>query len=77
MGLYSHLADADLTALRDKLLAALHDRLTGPTGAGTSSRHVQYQQRPQDIRDQLAQVNAEIDRRASPRCGGGRPIYMT
>lgn len=74
MGTYSHLTDDELTALRAKLVASLTDRLTAPTAASSSGRSVQYQQRTQDLRDEIAAVNAEIASRTGRSAGG--PIYL-
>ena len=74
MGLYSRSTDEDLQQQRARLFSALHDRLTQPTGAAVNGRSVQYQQRTDDIRRELAAIDAELDRRAGVRTGG--PIYM-
>ena len=75
MGLYSHYTDAELQALRDRLMGALHDRLTGPSAATTSNgRHIQYQNVTADLRKELADVNTEIARRSGQAVR--RPIYM-
>lgn len=72
--MYEHMALSDLTALRDRLIASLHARLTGPSMAESTGRRVQYQQSVDQIRREIEAVNAEITRRA------GRvtrvPIYM-
>lgn len=74
MGLYSHLTADELTALRSRLMAALHDRLTGPASAASNGRSVQYQNIIADIRKELADVNIEIARRSGQATR--RPIYM-
>lgn len=74
MGLYRHSTDQELRQLRLKLFASLHERLTGPTSATVNGRGVQYQQRTDELRTELAAIDAEITRRA----GGMRrgPIYI-
>lgn len=74
MGLYSHYTESQLTELRDRLMGSLHARLTGPTSAGYNGRTIQYQQRTDDIRKEMALVNLELDRRAGRISGG--PIYL-
>lgn len=74
MGVYRHLTDEQLTQTRDALFAALTDRATKPTAAGSGDRSAQYGQRIQDIERQLVAVNEEIDRRAGRSTRG--PIYM-
>ena len=74
MGLYSHYTADELTALRSRLMAALHDRLTGPAAATSNGRSVQYQNVTADIRKELADVNTEIARRNGQATR--RPIYM-
>ena len=75
MGLYSHYTADELTALRSRLMAALHDRLTGPSGATTANgRSIQYQNVTADLRKELADVNTEIARRNGQATR--RPIYM-
>lgn len=74
MGLYRNSSDEELKQLRAKLFASLHERLTGPTSATVNGRGVQYQQRTDELRTELAAIDAEITRRA----GGMRrgPIYI-
>lgn len=74
MGIYRHLSDAELAAMRDRLLASLQQRLTAPTSASNNGRNVQYQQSAKDIRKELEQVIEEIDSRAG-HCAR-RPIYL-
>lgn len=75
MGIYSDLTDSELSALRTRLRDSLHDRLTAPTLAMSKDRRAEYQQNPDQIRAALAEVNAEIGRRA---CTPARaPIYLT
>lgn len=74
MGIYSHYSTDQLTALRDKLTAALHDRLINPTALAWGDRRTQYDQKTDDIRKEIAEVNAELARRTgSPTAG---PIYL-
>ena len=40
MGLYSHYTADELHALRGRLMAALHDRLTGPAAATSNGRSI-------------------------------------
>lgn len=74
MGLYRNSSEEELTQLRAKLFASLHERLNGPTSATVNGRGVQYQQRTDELRRELADIDAEIARRA----GGARrgPIYV-
>jgi hypothetical protein len=72
---YGHYTVAQLETLRDRLLASLHDRLTAPTSAAGAGRQVQYQQSPDAIRRELAEVNGELERRGSGGVARG-PIYM-
>lgn len=75
MGIYRHLAAAQLAEMRDSLLASLHQRLTAPTSATSDTgRQVQYQQRTEEIRRELQQITAEIDGREGVSTRG--PIYM-
>lgn len=74
MGLYSHFTVTELTALRDRLMASLHDRLTAPTAAASNGRSIQYQQSVDQIRKELADVNVEIARRNGQATRS--PIYM-
>lgn len=74
MGLYSHYTANELTALRDRLMASLHDRLTAPTAAASNGRSIQYQQSVEQIRKELADVNVEIARRSGQATRS--PIYM-
>ncbi len=73
MGIYSHYSTEQLTALRDKLTNSLHDRLTTPTATAWGDRRIQYDQQTDAIRKEVAEVNAEFDRRAGT---GHRPIYL-
>lgn len=74
MGTYSHYTVDELAALRDRLMASLHDRLTGPTSAASNGRSVQYAAQTDGIRKELAAVNAELARRNGQATR--RPIYM-
>lgn len=74
MGLYSHYTVNELTALRDRLMGSLHDRLTAPTAATSNGRSIQYQQDLKQIRQELADVNTEIARRSGQATRA--PIYM-
>lgn len=74
MGLYSHFTVTELTALRDRLMASLHDRLTAPTAAASNGRSIQYQQSVDQIRKELADINVEIARRNGQATRA--PIYM-
>lgn len=78
MGIYHHYTVDELTALRDRLMASLHDRLTGPSAATTSGsggqRSVQYNTELAQIRKELDAVNAELARRNGQSVR--RPIYM-
>lgn len=75
MGIYSHLTTEQLTAKRDKLLQALEDRLTQPTAAGSASgRNARYDQNPDQLRKELAEVIAEIGKRDTTATRG--PIYL-
>jgi hypothetical protein len=71
--MYSDMSDSDLAALRDKLRASLTARLTDPTVAMGSNRRVEFQQSPQEIRNELQLVLGEITRRTG--CALRRPIY--
>jgi hypothetical protein len=73
--MYSDMSDSDLTALRDKYRVALSDRLTKPTLAQNGPRKAEYQTDVQQIRTELQNVQAEIDRRAGTTMR--RPIYLT
>ena len=74
MGIYSHLANEQLTALRDKLVASLTDRLTAPTSASTNGRAVAFQQRTDEIRREIEAVNAELAARQGNATRG--PIHV-
>jgi len=74
MGTYSHLSDEELTQLRTRLVTSLTDRLTGPSAASTNGRSIQYQQRTDEIRSEIADINRELARRAGRSAGG--PIYL-
>lgn len=74
MGLYRHSTDQELQQLRAKLFASLHERLTGPTSATVNGRGVQYQQRTDELRRELADIDAELNRRAGMPLRG--PIYI-
>lgn len=74
MGLYSHYTSPELEALRQHLMASLHDRLTGPTSATSNGRSVQFQQQTDTIRKEAAEVNTELARRSGP--ADRRPIYL-
>lgn len=76
MGIYSHYTVDQLTTLRDTLTQSLHDRLTKPTAAGSSTgRNAQYQQRTEEIRKEISAVIGELDKRAGTATSG--PIYLT
>ncbi|WP_313569395.1 hypothetical protein [Comamonas terrigena] len=79
MGFYSHFTTDQLTAKRDSYMAALDARLTGPTQAsssadGVGARAVQFNADTTQLRRQIAEINAELQRRTGqqPR----RPIYL-
>jgi hypothetical protein len=55
--------------------ASLSDRLTKPTLAQNGPRKAEYQTDLQQIRTELQNVQAEIDRRAGTTMR--RPIYLT
>ncbi|MDR2325488.1 MAG: hypothetical protein LBE51_08835 [Acidovorax sp.] len=79
MGLYSHLTTDQLTAKRDSYMAALDARLTGPTQAsssadGVGARAVQFNGDTTQLRRQIAEINAELQRRTGVRLP--RPIYL-
>jgi hypothetical protein len=79
---YRHLPTEELTALRDRLVTALADRLTQPTSIGSNGRQVQYAQSVAELRREIDAVNAELTRRgANPDAMGaaapvGGPIYL-
>ena len=72
--LYSHQTAEQLTALRDSLTQALHDRLTKATSATSGARSARFDQQVAEIRKELAAVCAELDARAG--IPGHRPISM-
>ena len=74
MGLYSHYSTPDLEALRQRLMASLHDRLTGPTSASSNGRSVQFQQQTDHIRKEAGEVATELARRSGQ--ADRRPIYL-
>ncbi len=75
MGIYSHLTTEQLTAKRDRLLQALEDRLTQPTAAGSpSGRNTRYDQNPEQLRKELAEVTSELQNRDGTSSRG--PIYI-
>lgn len=74
MGLYRTLSEQELNLLRRKLFVSLHERLTGPTSATVNGRGVQYQQRTDELRRELADIDAELNRRAGVPLRG--PIYI-
>jgi hypothetical protein len=73
--MYSDMSDSALTTLRDTLRASLTARLTQPTLAQNGARKAEYQVNLQEIRTELQNVQAEIDRRAGRSMR--RPIYIT
>jgi len=74
MGIYSHYTADQLTALRDKLTSALHDRLINPTASSWGDRRIQFDQQTADIRKEVAAVTAELDSRTGTVAR--RPIYL-
>jgi hypothetical protein len=74
MGIYSHYTADQLTALRDKLTAALHDRLINPSASSWGDRRIQFDQQTADIRKEVDAVNAEIATRSGTVTRG--PIYL-
>jgi len=87
MGLYSHLADAELIALRDRYMAALTERLTGPSQVSAkgqsvafNNRAVEYQRAIEDLRKELKAINTELQARGlAPTTGTAKPrqpIYL-
>lgn len=74
MGIYSHLTDADLTAKRDQLLAAVESTASGIASVNHNGRGVSYSSSAANARRLLGDVQAEIDRRAGRAARG--PIYM-
>jgi hypothetical protein len=87
MGLYSHLADAELLALRTRYMDALTERLTGPSHVAASgksvsfnNRTVEYQRAIEDLRKELKAINAELQARGlAPTTGTAKPrqpIYL-
>lgn len=74
MGIYSHLTNEQLVAMRDKLVTSLTDRLTGPTSASTQGRAVAWQQRTDEIRREIQAINDELASREGRSTH--RPIYV-
>ena len=74
MGLYSHLTEAELISKRDSLLASIEKAASGVSSVGHNGRHVAYQQNLSEARRLLAEVQAELDRRAGRARRG--PIYV-
>jgi hypothetical protein len=75
MGIYSHLSESELSALRDKFTQSLTERLTGVTVHANADKRVQWGENSVDqIRAALAEINAEIDKRAGRN--QRRPIYL-
>ena len=74
MGIYRNSSTEELHQLRARLFASLHERLTGPTSATVNGRGVQYQQRTDELRRELADIDAELNRRAGVPLRG--PIYI-
>ena len=74
MGLYRNSTEHELRDLRATLFASLHERLTGPTSATVNGRSVQFQQRTEELRCELADIDAELSRRAGVPLRG--PIYI-
>lgn len=74
MGTYSHLTNYALEELRDKLVDSLTQRLTSPTSASHNARSVAYQQRPEDLRREIAAINEEIATRQGRTTRG--PIHV-
>lgn len=74
MGLYSHFTAEQLTTERDALMAALRKRLIDPTAVSGHGRSVQFQQRTDDIRREIEDLNRELARRNGTASGG--PIYL-
>lgn len=87
MGLYSHLTDAELTAKRDRMMAAHEERLIGPSKVASSGssvsfndRAVEYQQTIKNIEAALRSINTEMQARGlTPTTGTAKPrqpIYL-
>jgi hypothetical protein len=60
MGIYRHLTAEELQATRTRLLSSLHERPTLPTSASSNTLSVQLQQRIEDLRRELVEVDREI-----------------
>lgn len=74
MGIYRQSTAEELRAMRARLLASLHERLTEATSAGHNGRSAAFNQRPEDIRREIAEIDLELTRRTD---GAGRhPIYL-
>lgn len=73
MGTYSHYSDQKLSELRDKLTDSLHEQLTAPSAQAWGDRRVQFDRKADDLRKQIAEVNAEIALRSGR---GHGPIYL-
>lgn len=74
MGIYSHLSETQLAAMRDKLVTSLTERLTAPTSASTNGRAIAFQQRTAEIRREIEAVNDEMSQRQG--LASRRPIYV-
>lgn len=74
MGIYSHYTVVQLQELRDSLTQSLHDRLTKPTSASSATRNARFDQSPEELRKELREVCAELDRKSGAYRGG--PIYL-
>lgn len=75
MGIYSRDTTEQLTAKRRDLADSLHKRLTQPTSIEHNGSRAQYQQRTAEIKQELAAIDAELDRREG-RPSQNRPVYL-
>lgn len=89
MGIYSHISTEQLRATRDNYVQALTERLTGPSRVAVSGksvsfndRAVEYQRTIDDLKKEIARINAELAARGIDDSVAGSastargPIYL-
>lgn len=75
MGIFSHIATAELEQMRDRLTKALIARHTDPARVSSNGRDVAYRtDSTGELRKDLDAITAELARRSGAASRG--PIYM-